>query len=187
MPSLTYAAPHEGARHLSKIHVYPDGLSASSGWLPYSLRFSEKASELWAYQASIVRAAQHFEGTAWVVGVYARYSYSNWSQLNSRLHNRLCHGNTTMSALCLSDTHVSMACSLEFTAGAGPANLGTGQPHLPNPDVQRRLLPLLTVPLSSHVLRMHLPEPADLMPMQGTALKTMPEHHSPQQQGVEHM
>ena len=29
-------------------------------------RFPEKAPELWAYQATILRAAQNYEGTAWV-------------------------------------------------------------------------------------------------------------------------
>ena len=32
-------------------------------------RFPEKASELWAYQATILRAAKNYEGTAWVAGL----------------------------------------------------------------------------------------------------------------------
>ena len=83
--------------------------------------FSRMAA-LWAYQASIVRAARNFEGTAWVAydRQYRRKALArrdlNWSQPNSRLYNeaftgrakaipRCCH--------CLSDAHSSSACVLE--------------------------------------------------------------------------
>ena len=58
-----------------------------------SARYPEKASELWAYQASIVRAARNFEGSLWI-GYDRQYRREalarrdlNWSQPCTRLYN----------------------------------------------------------------------------------------------------
>ena len=60
----------------------------------------------------------------------------NWLQPNSRLYNdafnsrakpRCCH--------YLSDSHLSVACSLEPTLGIGPPNTAMGQPNQPSQEV----------------------------------------------------
>ena len=89
-------------------------------------RYPDKGPELWAYQASIVRAARNYEGLAWVAydRQYRREALArkdlNWSATNSRLYNeaftgrakaipRCCH--------CLSDSHTTAHCTLDATLG----------------------------------------------------------------------
>ena len=56
-----------------------------------STRYPDRAPELWAYQACILRAAKNYEGVAWVAydRQYRREAAArkdlNWSVLNSRL------------------------------------------------------------------------------------------------------
>ncbi|KAL5493374.1 hypothetical protein EMCRGX_G014550 [Ephydatia muelleri] len=56
-------------------------------------RFPNNGPELWAYQASIVRAARKYEGTAWVAydRQYRREALAgkclNWSRVNPRLYS----------------------------------------------------------------------------------------------------
>ena len=95
-------------------------------------RFPDKGPELWAYQASIVRAARNFEGSAWVAydRQYRREALArrslNWSQANSRLYNEAFTGRAKAIPRChhcLSDTHASSACLLNTgPSGAPDAN-----------------------------------------------------------------
>ena len=108
-----------------------------------STRYPEKSPELWAYQASIVRAARNFEGTAWVAydRQYRREALArrdlNWSQPNSRLYDEAFTGRAKAIS-CLSDAHSSSACVLEPTLGTGPTNRASRQPNQPSQEVCRK-------------------------------------------------
>ena len=82
-------------------------------------RFPEKAPELWAYQATIVRAQRNYEGNRWVSydRQYRREALArkdlNWSITDSRLYNEAFTGRARAiprCAYCLQDDHGSTAC-----------------------------------------------------------------------------
>ena len=82
-------------------------------------RFPEKAAELFAYQASIVRAERNYEGNRWVVydRQYRREALArkdlNWSMPDSRLYNEAFTGRAKAIArctYCLQEDHITQAC-----------------------------------------------------------------------------
>ena len=98
-----------------------------SQWLErYSLlaavlatRFPEKAPELFAYQATIVRAERNYEGKRWVSydRQFRREALArkdlNWSVTDSRLYNEAFTGRARAIArcpLCLQDDHSAPYC-----------------------------------------------------------------------------
>ena len=93
------------------------------------LRFPDKAPELFAYQASIIRAERNYEGKHWVI--YDRqYRWEalarndlNWSVLNSRLYNEAFTGRAKSIArceVCLSDSHTASTCPQNPTLHLAP-------------------------------------------------------------------
>ena len=109
-------------------------------------RYPNKSPELWAYQASIVRVAHNFEGTAWVAydWQYRREAFASrdldWLQPNARLYSKAFTGHAKAIPRChhcLSDSHTTSACSLEPTLGSNPVNTGTGQSTQPSQEVCR--------------------------------------------------
>ena len=108
--------------------------------------YPSKSHELWAYLASIVRAARNFEGSAWVAydRQYRREALArkdlDWSQPNARLYSEAFTGRAKAIPRCrhcLSDSHTTSACSLEPTLGSNPINSGTGQSTQPSQEVCR--------------------------------------------------
>ena len=101
-----------------------------------STRYPDKAPELWAYQACILRAARNYEGVAWVAydRQYRREASArkdlNWSVLNSRLYNEAFTGRAKSIPRCqhcLSEAHTSVACPINphpysgYAHAQGPA------------------------------------------------------------------
>ena len=89
-------------------------------------RYPDKAPELFAYQATIVRASRNFEGNSWVAYncQYRREALANrdhnWSQMNIRLFNEAFKGRAKSiphRRHCLSDTHTTTNCQLEPNLG----------------------------------------------------------------------
>ena len=79
--------------------------------------FPEKAPELWAYQATILRAAQNYEGTAWVAydRQFRREARKdlNWSVTHPRLYIEAFTGRAKAIPRCphcLSENHVGLHC-----------------------------------------------------------------------------
>ncbi|KAL5518219.1 hypothetical protein EMCRGX_G003910 [Ephydatia muelleri] len=70
-------------------------------------RYPDKGPELWAYQASIVRAARNYEGLAWVA--YDRQLYNEAFTGRAKAIPRCRH--------CLSDSHTTAHCILDATLG----------------------------------------------------------------------
>ena len=82
-------------------------------------RFPEKAPELFAYAATIVRAERNYEGQRWVIydRQYRREALArkdlNWSVTDSRLYNEAFTGRARAIArcsFCLQDDHSDMYC-----------------------------------------------------------------------------
>jgi len=82
-------------------------------------RFPEKGPELWAYQATILRAAHNYEGANWVAydRQYRRDMLAkkdlNWSVPNSRLYNEAFTGRARSIPRCqhcLSEDHYASNC-----------------------------------------------------------------------------
>ena len=82
-------------------------------------RFPDKAGELFAYQASIIRAERNYEGKRWVVydRQYRREALArkdlNWSVQDSRLYNEAFTGRAKAIArcnVCLQDDHSASSC-----------------------------------------------------------------------------
>ena len=82
-------------------------------------RFPEKAPELFAYQASIVRAERNFDDRRWVAydRCYRREALSqknlDWSVPNARLYNEAFTGRARAvprCSFCLQEDHISQAC-----------------------------------------------------------------------------
>lgn len=82
-------------------------------------RFPEKAPELFAYQASIVRAERNFDGCRWVAydRCYRREALAlknlNWSVPNARLYNEAFTGHAKAiprCSYCLQEDHSAHAC-----------------------------------------------------------------------------
>ena len=82
-------------------------------------RFPEKAPELWAYQATIVRAERNYEGKRWVTydRQFRRQALArkdlNWSITDPRLYNEAFTGRARSIArcsFCLQDDHVAAYC-----------------------------------------------------------------------------
>ena len=89
-------------------------------------RYPDKAPELFAYQATIVRASRNVEGNSWVAydRQYRREALANrdlnWSQMNTRLYNEAFTGRAKSIPRCrhcLSDTHTTTNCPLEPNLG----------------------------------------------------------------------
>ena len=84
-------------------------------------RYPDKVPEMFSYQASIVKAAQNFEGTSWVAydRQYRREALAhrdlNWSRIDSRLYSEAFTERAKAIPRCkhcLSDTHLMANCSL---------------------------------------------------------------------------
>lgn len=82
-------------------------------------RFPEKAPELWAYQATIVRAERNYEGKRWVTydRQFRRQALAkkdlNWSVTDPRLYNEAFTGRARSIArcnFCLQDDHLAANC-----------------------------------------------------------------------------
>ena len=82
-------------------------------------RFPEKGPELWAYQATIVKAARNYEGSPWVAydRQFRRQALVrkdlNWSVIDSRLYNEAFTGRAkhiTRCRHCLSDSNTTQQC-----------------------------------------------------------------------------
>ena len=80
------------------------------------MTFPDKAPELFAYQASIIRAEWNYEGKRWVIydRQYRQETLArkdlNWSVPNSRLYNEAFMGMAKSIAryeVCLSDSHTA--------------------------------------------------------------------------------
>ena len=90
-------------------------------------RFPEKVPELWAYQATILRAAHNYEGGNWVAydRQYRREMLAkgdlNWSNPNARLYNEAFTGRVRAiprCSQCLSEDHATPYC--QFTPPPTP-------------------------------------------------------------------
>ena len=106
-------------------------------------KFPGKAPEFWAYQASILRPAKNFEGTAWAAydQQYRREALArhdlNWSACNARLYNEVFTGRAKAILRCqhcLSEAHGSLACP----ANPDPMPLWQALPRMPPSDGQGR-------------------------------------------------
>ena len=82
-------------------------------------RFPDKAPELWAYQATIVRAERNYEGKRWVTydRQFRRQALArkdlNWSVTDPRLYNEAFTGRARSIArcnFCLQDDHSAAYC-----------------------------------------------------------------------------
>ena len=82
-------------------------------------RFPEKAPELFAYQASIVRAERNFDDRRWVAydRCYRREALAqrnlDWSVPNARLYNEAFTGRARAiprCSFCLQEDHVAQTC-----------------------------------------------------------------------------
>ena len=82
-------------------------------------RFPDKAPELFAYQASIVRAERNFDDRCWVAydRCYRREALAqknlNWSVTNARLYNEAftgCARAVPRCSFCLQEDHVAQTC-----------------------------------------------------------------------------
>lgn len=82
-------------------------------------RFPEKAPELWAYQALIVRCERNYEGKRWVTfdRQFRREALArkdlNWSVPDSRLYNEAFTGRARAiprCSFCLQDDHAASTC-----------------------------------------------------------------------------
>ena len=82
-------------------------------------RFPDKAPELFAYQASIVRAERNFDDRCWVAydRCYRREALAqknlNWSVPNARLYNEAFTGRARAvprCSFCLQEDHVAQSC-----------------------------------------------------------------------------
>ena len=82
-------------------------------------RFPDKATEFWAYLATIVRAERNYEGQRWVTHDrhYRREALArkdlNWSVTDSRLYNESFTGRAKSierCSYCLQDDHIGSNC-----------------------------------------------------------------------------
>ena len=103
-------------------------------------RFPEKAPELFAYQASIVRAERNFDDRRWVTydRCYRREALStknlDWSVPNLRLYNEAFTGHARAiprCSFCLQEDHTSQACP------RNPSRLWLGWYREPDSHFQR--------------------------------------------------
>lgn len=87
-------------------------------------RFPYKGPELWAYQASILKAAHNYEGSAWVVydHQYCQEALArkdqNWSVTDPWLYNEAITGRAKVipqCQYCLSKTHSGVYCLVNPT------------------------------------------------------------------------
>lgn len=103
-----------------------------------SMRFPEKAAELWAYQTSIIHAAHTYEGANWVAydRLYRREKLAakdlNWSIPNQRLYSEAFTGRAKRQPQCphcLSEDHFAAGCPYN----PNPPFMGwfQGTPQLP--------------------------------------------------------
>ena len=84
-----------------------------------SSRFPDKAPELWAYQATIIRAERNYDGKRWVIydRQYRREALArkdlNWSVTDPRLYNEAFTGHAKSiprCTYCLQDDHSAAYC-----------------------------------------------------------------------------
>ena len=85
-------------------------------------RYPDKAPELFAYQATIVRASRNFKGNSWVA-YNCQYRCEalanrdlNWSQMNARLYNKAFTGHA--KSLVAGIASVTLTCPLEPNLGS---------------------------------------------------------------------
>ena len=117
-----------------------------------SSRFPHKAPELFAYQASIIRAEQNFDDRRWVAydRRYRREAFAqkslDWSTPNAQLYNEAFTGHARAvprCSFCLQEDHVAQVCSRNpsrpwFGWLSGPAQSTSGLAVGQSPECCRR-------------------------------------------------
>ena len=114
---LTSRTPAMSRLPITSISVWVERFSLMAVVL--ATRFPEKASEFFAYQATIVRAERNYKGSRWV-SYDRQFRWEalsrkdlNWSVTDPRLYNEAFSGRARCIArcnYCLQDDHVSGAC-----------------------------------------------------------------------------
>ena len=117
-PSHTPGQPPLPARPpIQNISAWVEKFSVMAALL--ASRFPENAPELFAYQASVVRAERNFDNRRWVAydRCYRREALAqknlDWSVPNARLYNEAFTGHARAvprCSFCLQEDHVSQAC-----------------------------------------------------------------------------
>ena len=84
-------------------------------------KYPSKAPQLWAYQRTIVRVSQNFDGPSWVAynmqfcRKAASKKSSDWEEIDLTLYNETFTGRARAKVncrICLSDSHLERACPL---------------------------------------------------------------------------
>ncbi len=118
-PSNSSRTPTQTRLPITDISVWVERFSLMAAILV--TRFPDKAAELLAYQASIVRAERNYEGKRWVLydRQYRRQALArknlDWSVPDSRLYNKAFTGRAKAIARCnhcLQDDHTTNLCPL---------------------------------------------------------------------------
>ena len=120
-------------------------------------RFPDKSPELWAYQATIVRAERNYDGKRWVTydRQYRREALArkdlNWSVTDPRLYNEAFTGHAKAiprCTYCLQDDHSAAFCPRNPTRpylGYFPtpvpwqATMPSGDPHYMTPSSSQEI------------------------------------------------
>ena len=117
LPQASTRAPTPARLPVTDISIWVERFSLMAAILV--TRFPGKAAELFAYQASIIRAERNYEGKRWVVydRQFRREALArkdlNWSTPDSRLYNEAFTGRAKAIARCnhcLQDDHVTSLC-----------------------------------------------------------------------------
>ena len=106
------ARQHPASRSLIRISIWLEKFSIMAAIL--CTRFLEKAPELLAYQASIIRAERNYEGKQWAYDrQFRREALARKDVLDPRLYNEASTGWARAIArclFCLQDDHVTNTC-----------------------------------------------------------------------------
>ena len=122
-------------------------------------KFPDKAGELLAYQASIVRAERNYEGKRWVAydRQYRRQALArrdlNWSVTDPRLYNEAFTGRARPIArcsFCLHDDHAAGQCPQNphrpiFGWFPDPSSWAANQPYPLSPAIHPRNRPTASI------------------------------------------
>ena len=114
---LALQAPLQAGPPIQNISVWVEKFSVMAALLVS--RFPQKAPELFAYQASIIRAERNFDDRCWVT--YDRCDRRealaqknvDWSIPNARLYNEAFTGHASIiprCSFCLQEDHLSQVC-----------------------------------------------------------------------------
>ncbi len=153
-------------------------------------KFPDKAGELFAYQASIVRADRNYEGKRLVAcdRQYRRQALArqdlNWSVPDPRLYNEAVTGRARPIArcsYCLQDDHAAQQCPRNPHRPNGlaephpepiPGRIASGPLTFQRdmPALQRRPVPLLPVSFSAYLQRLRGAPPLHQLPAEPSPL-----------------